>query len=301
MMMRLLRLFSFHVRDAVKSLVRNFSLTLASVFSMTITLLIVAVAIILSYNVNSFASFIKSDVTVVVFLDKDVSFEEIEQIEEDIKNTNNIATIELVTKEETRVNMSDQNETLKTIMDNWDEGENPLHDSFLLKIKDIEKISDTANDIRDMDKVYSVSYGEGMVSKIIDTFKVVEKINIAVVVTLIIVSMFLISNTIKVTIFSRKREIEIMRLVGASNTSIKMPFMIEGLFTGLIGSIIPILATSFGYIYVYDYFGGNFLSPLFKLMEPSQVLLVIIPSILIIAGVIGMFGSTSAVRKYLKI
>ena len=159
-----------------------------------------------------------------------------------------------------------------------------------------------ANKIKKMDKVNSVSYGEDMVNQLITIFDVVKKVSIIAVLALIIVTAFLIANTIKLAIYARKREIEIMRLVGASNISIKIPFVIEGLFLGLIGSILPIIITVYGYISLYDFFGGKiFNSSLARLIQPTPFVYLASLLLMVIGILVGMFGSWQAVKKYLKI
>ena len=111
----------------------------------------------------------------------------------------------------------------------------------------------------------------------------------------------IISNTIKITIFSRRREIEIMRLVGASNINIKIPFIFEGLFLGIMGSILPIIATVYGYNLLYDNFDGQLFSPFIKLVEPEPFVLFVSLALLVIGILVGMFGSWRAVKKHLKI
>ena len=159
-----------------------------------------------------------------------------------------------------------------------------------------------ANKIKKMDKVNSVSYGEDMVNQLITIFDVVKKVSIIAVLALIIVTAFLIANTIKLAIYARKREIEIMRLVGASNISIKIPFVIEGLFLGLIGSILPIIITVYGYISLYDFFGGKiFNSSLARLIQPTPFVYLASLLLMVIGILVGMFGSWQAVKTYLKI
>lgn len=121
------------------------------------------------------------------------------------------------------------------------------------------------------------------------------------VLALIVVTAFLISNTIKITIFSRKREIEIMRLVGASNLNIKIPFLFEGLFLGIFGSIIPILGTIYGYTALYNNFNGQLFSPFIQLLKPEPFIYIISAILLGIGILVGMFGSSRAVKKHLKI
>ena len=131
--------------------------------------------------------------------------------------------------------------------------------------------------------------------------KLIEKITVIIVVILMIVTVFLIINTIKLTIFSRKREISIMRLVGASNITIKVPFVIEGMLIGFLGSIIPIGVVIYGYTVFYEKFNGQIFSPLIKLISPEPFVFVISGIVLIIGVLVGMLGSSSAVRKYLKV
>lgn len=141
-----------------------------------------------------------------------------------------------------------------------------------------------------------------MVNQLITIFDVVKKVSIIAVLALIIVTAFLIANTIKLAIYARKREIEIMRLVGASNISIKIPFVIEGLFLGLIGSILPIIITVYGYISLYDFFGGKiFNSSLARLIQPTPFVYLASLLLMVIGILVGMFGSWQAVKKYLKI
>mgnify|MGYP004655187687 FL=1 len=165
----------------------------------------------------------------------------------------------------------------------------------------MENIQKTADEINSLEEVEMVNYGEAWVNKLITTFKIVEKATIASVIALVLVTVFLIINTIKLTIFSRKREISIMRLVGASNFTIKMPFVIEGMFLGLIGSIIPVIITMYGYFAVYNHFDGQLFSPLLKLIKPEPFIYMTSGIVILIGIIVGMLGSYKAVKKYLKI
>lgn len=300
--MKLFRQAKRYFRDAFKSVFRNFSLSLASVSCITITLLVVAASLIITYNVDNFAESIRKDVTVVVFLDSDVKDTEIKDIEKKIKETNNIETIEFISKKQSAENTKKENEIFATIVDGWTEETNPLLDSFKIKVKNVDEIKTTVEKIKSIKKVNLVNYGEDIVDQLITVFKVVEKISIGTVIALIIVTAFLIANTIKLAIFSRKTEIEIMRLVGASNSAIKIPFIIEGLFIGFLGSIIPIIITVIGYNELFNFFGGKlFSSSLAKLISPTPFVYNASILLLIIGMSVGMFGSWRAVKKYLKI
>ncbi len=301
MNMKGLRIFFRNIRDSFKGVFRNFSLSLASISCITITLLVVAISIVLSENVNNFATLIEKDVTIVTFLDLDITEEEKASLEQEIRALNGVESYEFESKNEISQSMMEESDTFKTILEGLEDSESPIQDTFLVKVSNIEEIGDIAKKIEKMDNVSTVKYGQGMVEQLITVFETVKKISIGVVVALILVTAFLISNTIKITIDSRKREIEIMRLVGASNINIKIPFIFEGLFLGALGSIIPIIVTIYGYNALYANFNGQLFSPFIKLIEPQPFSLFVSLLLLVIGILVGMFGSWRAVRKHLKI
>ena len=299
--MKPFRMLIRSIRDAFKSVFRNFSLSLASISCITITLVIVAVAIMASFNVENFTKAIKEDVTIVVFVDREVKEDKIALIKAKLEQIDNISDIRYKTKQEIQKEMQETSAQLDAILKEYGEELNPLKDTFEVKVKDLEEIGTTAKTIENIDGVSSVNYGETMVNKFLSAFKTIEKITYVAVIALIVVTIFLIVNTIKLTIFSRKREISIMRLVGASNFTIKIPFVIEGMFLGILGSIIPILMVIYGYFGLYNHFGGEFYSPLIRLITPEPFIYYVSLIILGIGIVVGMIGSYQAVRKYLKI
>ena len=300
--MKFFRNIRRYFRDAMKSVIRNFSLSLASISCIAITLIVVGISIVLSYNVENMTDSIKKDVTMVVFLKSDTTEDEVKDIQKKITNMGNIEEIKFKSKKEYAEETKERDEVFSFIVDNWTDETNPLLDSFLIKVKEVEEIKNTASSIKKIDKVELVNYGEDMVDQLITVFDVIRKVSIGAVVALILVTAFLIANTIKLAIFSRKTEIEIMRLVGASNISIKIPFIIEGSFIGILGSIIPIILMIYGYTSLYNYFDGKlFGSSLAMLIEPYPFIYLSSLRLLGIGIVVGMFGSYSAVKKYLKI
>lgn len=300
--MKFFRNIRRYFRDAMKSVIRNFSLSLASISCIAITLIVVGISIVLSYNVENMTDSIKKDVTMVVFLKPDTTEDEVKDIQKKITNMGNIEEIKFKSKKEYAEETKERDEVFSFIVDNWTDETNPLLDSFLIKVKEVEEIKNTASSIKKIDKVELVNFGEDMVDQLITVFDVIRKVSIGAVVALILVTAFLIANTIKLAIFSRKTEIEIMRLVGASNISIKIPFIIEGSFIGILGSIIPIILMIYGYTSLYNYFDGKlFGSSLAMLIEPYPFIYLSSLLLLGIGIVVGMFGSYSAVKKYLKI
>lgn len=300
--MKFFRSINRYFRDAAKSVVRNFSLSLASISCITITLIVVALSIVLSYNVEEMTKHVSSNISIVVFLDGESDENDLSRIKSSIKRLDNVEEITFKSKQDYAKEIKDMDDRFSLIVDSWTDATIPLLDSYEVKVKDIEKIKDTADKIKKMDKVSSVNFGEEYIESVITIFGVIEKVCIGGVVALVLVTAFLITNTIKLAIFSRKTEIEIMRLVGASNMAIKIPFLIEGSFIGLFGSIIPIIITVYGYNTLYSYLGGQlFSSSLGKLVAPYPFILWTSLLLLLIGLLVGMFGSSRAVRKYLKI
>mgnify|MGYP004629308215 FL=1 len=297
--MRLIRILIRNFRDAFRSVLRNFSLSIASITCITITLVLVALSIVISANIDHFTKNLEDTLTVVVYLNEDVTEEEKDKVIEGIKSLDNYDSYIYKSKDEWKEEMASTSSELGTTLSYLDT--NPLLDSIVVKVKDIKSLSYVASSIRNMDGVKSAKYGEDTVDKMILMFDVVSKVTIVIVLALILVTAFLISNTIKLTIFSRRNEIEIMRLVGTSNFAIKQPFIIEGFILGVIGAIIPIIITVYGYILFYEHFDGYLFSHVIELIKPSNLVWFVSIILVVVGGVVGMFGSNRAVRKYLKI
>lgn len=304
--MKIIRIFIRNVESAFKSIFRNFSLSIASVVCTTITLVIVALAIIVAANVNSFTKDIGDSLTIIAFVDSKASDEEIAKVKSSLLEINNIRSDELLfkskedIKNETLEN-TEKGSTVYNIISSLTTDNNPLESEFIVSVKDIEKLKSTATSIEKIDKVTKVKYSDSVVDKMIPVFDIVKKITIGIILGLIVVTIFLICNTIKLTIFSRRSEIEIMRLVGTSNSVVRLPFVIEGLFLGIIGSIVPILVTVWGYIIAYDKLEGHLFSNVIKLIDPMPFVIYISIVLVVIGGIVGMLGSYRTVRRYLKI
>ena len=299
--MKPFRMLGRSIRDAFKSVIRNFSLSLASISCITITLIIIAVSLIASLNVQNFTRVIEKDMTIVVFMNNDATEEDAEELENKIKKMSNVSDYVFLTKKQVKSRMQAESEVFNTVLENFDDEDTPLKDTFQVKVKDINKIKDTAKKIEKESTVAVVRYGEGMVDKMVSAFSSIEKITYTIVIALTLITIFLIINTIKLTISARKKEIGIMRLVGASNFTIKTPFIIEGMILGLFGSIVPIVITTYGYIAFYNHFNGYLYSELVKLIKPEPFIYQISLIVLATGVLVGMIGSARAVRKFLKV
>ena len=178
-----------YFRDAIHGVFRNFSLSLASISCITITLIVVAVSLILSYNVEHFSDSIRKDVTVVMFLKKETTKEDLTKIKKELESIENIenSSIELKTKEESANELKNGNEIFATTVDRWTEETNPLLDSYMFKVKDIVQIDDTVKEVKNLsfskDKINNINYGEDIVHQLIEVFNVVKKICIVAVLS----------------------------------------------------------------------------------------------------------------------
>lgn len=297
--MKAFRIIGRSIRDAFKSVFRNFSLSMASILCATITLLVVSVSLVIAGNVNNATKDLESELSIVVYLDKSASEEDANFLKSTITKIADVDKVVYKSKEEWKLEMSEYNSSFSTVFENYDD--NPLLDSLVITVKDINSLDEITNSIKKMDKVESANYGEDTVDTLVSVFDIVEKATVVVVIALIFVTAFLITNTIKLTIYSRKNEIEIMRLVGASNTAIKLPFVFEGFIIGILGSLIPVIVTIYGYIIAYEKLNGHIIIDLIRLIEPYNFVFYISLIVIGLGSLIGMIGSLNAVRKYLKI
>ena len=297
--MKAIRIFNRSIRDSFKSVGRNFSLSMASILCNTITLIIVAVVIIIAANIESSTKSIESEMNILVYLKYEANEEDAQNLLTEIKNIKSVKDVKYTTKEEHKIEMSEYSDSFKTILNYLDE--NPLLDSYVVYVEDIKDFSETSAAIKKLPNVETVKDGEGIVEQVVGAFDIVEKVTIGMVIALILVTAFLISNTIKLTIYSRKSEIEIMRLVGASNLSIKLPFIFEGFIIGLLGSIIPICITIYGYSILYSEMNGQIFTAMLHMIKPFNFTFYVSGILLLIGVIVGMMGSASAVKRYLKI
>lgn len=302
--MKVIRIIGRSITNAGKSIARNFSLSMASITCTIITLILVSLGVLVSYNVNNITKDIEKELTIVVFMKKETTKEELNKTKDALSKIDNVADVKYTSKDDIKNNMASEYPSFSKMMESWTDVNNPFQDSYIVSVKDVRDINEIVTTIKNLDNVDIVKYSESMVGELINIFDAIKTGTICLVVGLVLVTAFLINNTIKITIFSRRNEIDIMRLVGTSNTVIKLPFLFEGLFIGVLGSIIPILVTIFGYTYIYNAvssLGTSNILSIIKLTSPELIVYKTSLFILIIGAVVGMFGSVKAVRKYLTV
>ena len=301
--MKLFRMIRNGIRDAFKSVIRNFSLSFASISCISITLIVVALALLVAFNVENFSNNVGDNVTIVTYLKLGASEEDIKDFETSLSKIENVQEGWVKqTPEDRKKQLMEENDFLSSV-GNLIENENEVfHYRYDINVKDIKKIDDTKKDLLANEIVEKAEYGDETISRMINLFDFAGKLSIVVAIVLMVVTSFLIINTIKLTIFSRRREISIMRVVGASNITIKNPFIIEGFIIGLFGSIIPVIAVVFGYREFYSRLDdGHFMTFWLEFIDPEPFVYMVSLIIIGIGVLVGMFGSSRAVRKYLKV
>lgn len=290
-----------HFRESIKSLGRNGWMTFASISAVTVTLLIVGVFTLIMMNLNKLADDIENDVEIRVhidiFEDQSLMKEAESKLIAEIQNMPDVEDVVYATKEQELNNLvKDFGDELSLFEQN-----NPLYNVLYVKAVDPQHTEDVAKAIDKLDHTYSVQYGEGKIEKLFDYLNISRNIGLVLILGLLFTAIFLISNTIRITIIARKDEIEIMKLVGATNSFVRIPFVLEGMWIGILGSIIPIAAVSVIYTNLYNNIAPRIQGDLMELLTPTPLLYQTNLIILAIGLVIGVWGSFMSVRKFLKI
>ncbi|UFJ40006.1 permease-like cell division protein FtsX [Brevibacillus humidisoli] len=294
-----LRTLGRHVREGAKNISRNGWMTFASVSAVTITLLILGVFLLLAMNVDYIAKTVEKQVEINVTLDLLAEKADIDQVERQIRSLPNVDSVTFVPKEQGLKELQESFKDQAYLLDGLEE-ENPLPDKFVVKAKKPQDTTAIAARINEFDHVDEVIYGEGHVEKLFAVTDIVRNVGLVFIILLSFTAMFLIANTIKLTIVARRREIEIMKLVGATNWFIRWPFFVEGLIMGISGALIPIILLSVGYHFLLQAamstpLFADTLLPLFPLVYEIALLLVSI------GAFIGIWGSLVSVRRFLRV
>ncbi|KHD86437.1 permease-like cell division protein FtsX [Heyndrickxia ginsengihumi] len=289
--------FIRHLRESFKSLARNGWMMFASASAVTITLLLVGVFFVIIMNMNKFANDIEKDVEIRVHIDLTAKKADQEKLRSQIESINAVQSVKYSSKQH------ELKDLIKTMGNDFKlfKQENPLYDVYIVKTKNPTDTPKVAKQIEKMDHVESAIYGKGKVENLFHILSICRNIGLVLIIALLLTAMFLISNTIKITIFARRKEIEIMKLVGATNWFIRWPFLLEGLWLGILGSIIPILIVSFGYYYLYELVSPKLQNQFIQILDFTPFVYEIDVLLILMGILIGVWGSTMSIRRYLKV
>ena len=292
-----------HIREGFLGVIRHFAMSLSSISSVTVTLMIMAFFLILSVNIDAITYRLEEAVQIHVLIDKEVEDEEqITLLQENIKEIEGVAQVEFSDKdaefEAWIKNVGDEN--AEEIYGEYRGENNPMLNAFIVNAKTGADLKQISNDISANEGIQEVNYGGDSSTVFLSSLESLRNAGFIIVIALGFIAVFLISNTIRVSIHSRRKEISIMRTVGATNWYIRWPFIIEGMLIGLLGSAIPIVATIFGYQYLFDITGGFLLSKMFTLVEVFPIVYEVSAVLAIIGMTVGAIGSTLSVGKQLR-
>ncbi|QDX91552.1 ABC transporter permease [Brevibacillus laterosporus] len=289
-----------HVREGVKNLGRNGWMTFASVSAVTITLLILGVFLLLALNVNHMAKLVENQVEIRVFMDVTSDKAVAENLQKQVKVLPAVDTVTYVPKDQGLKDLREQLGENGKLLDGL-EKENPLPDTLVVKTKEPKDVDFVAQQVKEMEHIEDVDYGADTVNNLFVATNIMRNVGIFFIIGLAFTAMFLIANTIKLTIVARRREIEIMKLVGATNWFIRWPFFVEGLFMGVMGAIIPITILSIGYYYLLQEIHASMYSSMLPLLPMDPFAYQVGLLLMGIGAFIGIWGSMLSVRKFLKV
>lgn len=288
-----------HLADAWRNLIRHISLTVSSVIAVTVTLLIVGVLVVIAGNISDFTDNIESDFQIQATISPGFSEDkEIAELQAQIEQLDHVESCTFSSKEDELQELIAENGEMFRHYEGEDR--NPLYDVFRIELDDNRQIDAVSEALNQMDGIVEATYGGDEITVMVSVFEALRSGGAVFVVFLAILALLFIQNTIRMTIQARNTEIAIMRSVGANNWYIRGPFILEGMYIGVLGSIIPIVLISCGYYALYQAFDGVLLSSMF-VMKPMWPFIFGVCLILLLGGIlVGMAGSFLAVGKYLR-
>lgn len=295
------RIFKNIVKQGFQSMWRNRGMGLASVTSISAVLMILGVVLILILSINNAVmdTKLKFD-EIEVFLEDDLSSEALDNIEDSVKNNPGVISIMFRSKDQAleimKADWADESYLLEGLE------ENPLPDSYIIKVNDIVLADKLVNNVKALDGIEEVKYYKDVIDKLLIFAGYIQFAGIVIIGILIFVSIFIISNTIKVAVSSRRREINIMKYVGATNGYIRGPFIMEGVLFGILGAIISIAVVYFGYDYFFKSMNEKLYALFtFYLVDPKIIFVDIAIIFGTIGAGIGALGSMISLKRFLNV
>ncbi|GLC29664.1 permease-like cell division protein FtsX [Clostridium omnivorum] len=285
--------------DALRNLRRNRTLSTASAATVAASLFILGVFLLTILNVNVAIKDVESKVEVKVFLKEDIKMNEQSDIEKAIKDTAGVVDVTFESKNDALKKLQEQlGEENKDLVQGL-EKDNPMPTSFIVKVEKPEMVTTVVDKVKGMPGIDSIKDGRQLVDKIMSVVNTIKWVGIAIFLLLIGVSLFLIGNTIKLTVYSRRREIGIMKYIGATDWFIRWPFIMEGVLLGVLGALLSLILLYFAYRFAYVKLMSQVVTMQF--IRPSYVLSIISWEFLLSGILIGGVGSIMAIRKFLTV
>ncbi len=276
----------------------NSWMTIASIGTVAVTMIIFGIFMLVASNLTTMAGNLESQVEMSVYLQDEITSEEVSVLGQQLMELDGVASVVYVSKEEGLQRLKEwygeNNDFLAGL-----EMDNPLRNAFELRTEQPEQVLDVAPIIETYNGVAEVVYGRGVVEQLFSLTRLVRLIAIGLMLGLASAATFIIANTIRITVFARRREINIMKYVGATDWFIRWPFVIEGMVLGFIGSLIS--AGLVSWLYGLAVTNLQVSMPFLPLVKPWPVLLVMSGWLLLLGMTIGVLGSALSLRRFLKV
>lgn len=290
---------SYFIKDAFKSLKRNTTISFASIITVLITFFVLGVFSIIASNVNNTIENVQSKIEAKVFLKDDIKLIDQREIEIKLREVEGVEEVTYLSKEDEYKNLKEKMGEKQGLLSGYTFEKNPCQASFSVKLKEPEYISNVSKEIKNFEGVESISDQQESVDKIVAVTKGLKFVGYILFVILVGVSIFLIMNTTKLTVYSRRREVGIMKFVGATDWFIRWPFVIEGMVIGLTGSLLACVSIFFSYKYLFQWFSHQI--AFINIMEPMSILSLILVKFIVGGILVGGFASMIALRKFLVV
>ena len=298
MVMRLSTI-GYYFRETFSSLVRNSWLSLASMGTVTISLLILGSSLLLILNANQLAGSVESTVEISVFLKDNISDNRVNEMEKEIKSLHGVADAQFISKEQALEEMKKNLKDKADILDGLDKKNNPLPDGFRVKTQTVSQVADVSILLGKIPGIDQVRYGQGVVEKLLAVTKWVRLSGLITMGLLSGASVFLIATTIRLSVYARRKEIGIMKVLGATNWFVRFPFIMEGIILGLLGASLALTALHFVYYALVKQM--QITLPFIQLVTDKEQILPYMGSLLGLGLAIGAVGSMISMRKFLKV
>lgn len=290
---------SFFIKDSLRSLKRNKTISIAAAATVAATLFIFGIAVLAMLNIKQGIIEIQSKVEVKVYLQDNITNSQKLDIEKKVNSIQGVVKMEYETKSEALNKFKNQlGEQNKSLVEGLDK-DNPIPSAFIIKVKQPEIVSTVVKNIKGMPGIYSIQDGKGIVDKIIAISRTIKWAGSIILIILIGVCLFLIGNTIKITLYSRRKEIGIMKYIGATDWFIRWPFIIEGIIIGMAGALVSNVILYYLYKMVYDK-ASNVLI-MVQMIDPQYVITNILGIFTLSGIIIGAVGSVLSIRKSLAV
>lgn len=288
----------YFIKEVYTSFKRNIWMTLASIFTVVLSLFILGFFSIVILNLNKMADTLESQVQISVYLKDDLSQEEIDETKETLSKIEGLQDIKFTTREEAMENFKERLGDQQFLLDALDDT-NPLPDSFSLTVTSPQQVKTIADTATALDSVESASYSQDIINHLFNLTHLIRLIGVALIILLTGAAIFIISNTIRLTVFARRKEIAIMKYVGATDWFIRWPFLLEDICLGFIGGG---LATIFLYIVYNQVTQEIYEAMAFFPLIPQHPFIDYISLAILVAGIIiGALGSTISLKRFLKV